>query len=366
MQSSSKLLALLLGSFCLFAQTAPKARLMGEITSLDAAKKELTIKADDATSTTVQFNDATKFLRVPPGEKDLTKATAVAVGEVGTGDRALVLGGSPATRVIVMTKADIAKKHEADRAEWQRRGIAGTVTAVDADKKEISVSTRTAEGQKTVVVETAGEVNFRRYSQDSIRFSDAKPSSLAELKKDDQLRLLGEKNGDGTRWKAEEVVFGTFRTISGTINNVNAAAGEITIKDLDTKKPVVVKIGQETSTKKLPAMLAEMIAARLRSQQPGAQQSARPAAAPAGAGPGGPGGGRRGNMDFHDMIERLPAFNIAELKNGDAIILSSTASADPSKVTAITVVAGVEPLLTAAPQRQIGGALSLDIGMPTM
>jgi hypothetical protein len=367
---------LILASFGLFAQTAPKPRVIGEITGLDAAKKELTLKGDDGTSSTIQLNDATKFLRVPPGEKDLTKATAIAMGDLAAGDRALVLGGSPATRVIVMTKADIAKKHEADRAEWQKRGVAGTVTAVDTEKKEISISMRTAEGQKTVAIDASGQANFRRYSQDSVRFSEAKPSSLAELQKGDQLRALGEKNADGTQLKAEEVVFGTFRTIAGTINNVNADAGEITIKDLDTKKPVVVKVGHDTALKKIPNMLAEMLAMRLRGEvsarpggAPGAAAARPSQGAPGGfggaGGPGGP-GGRRGNMDFQDMLERMPAFTLADLKNGDAIVLSSTLSADPAKVTAITVVAGVEPLLTAAPARQIGGALNFDIGMPTM
>jgi hypothetical protein len=260
-----------------------------------------------------------------------------------------------------MTKADIAKKHEADRAEWQKRGVAGTVTSVDPDKKEIGISTRTADGQKTILVDASGQVNFRRYAQGSIRFADAQPSGLTDLQKGDQIRALGEKNADGTALKAEEVVFGTFRTIAGTINNVNAAAGEVTIKDLDTKKPVVVKVAQDTSLRKIPTMLAEMLAMRLRGQtvpaRPGAQTPGQTR---------GPGVPRSGNMDFHDMLERMPAFTLAELKNGDAIILSSTASADPSKVTAITVVAGVEPLLTAAPARQIGGALSFDIGMPTM
>jgi hypothetical protein len=75
---------------------------------------------------------------------------------------------------------------------------------------------------------------------------------------------------------------------------------------------------------------------------------------------------RRGNMDFQDMLERMPPLALADLKAGDAIMLSSTNGTDPSQVTAINVLAGVEPLLTAAPQggQQIFGSWNFDIGLP--
>jgi hypothetical protein len=353
------------------AQTVSKSRIIGAITSVDAGKKQLVVKADDGSSTSVQLDDATKLLRVAPGEKDLTKATPIQPSDLAVGDRVLVRGGTPALSVLVMTKTDLAKKHELDRAEWQKRGMAGLVTAVNRDTHEITISTRVAEGRKTVVVDTSGPVNFRRYAPDSVRFADAKPSKLEELQNGDQLRMLGDKNADGTRVKAEEIVFGTFLTLAGTINGVDAAAGEITLKDLDTKKLVVVRVNADTSLKKLPPMLANVLAMRLRGEQPGTPPGAqgnRPAGPPP-AGPNAGGnrsGGPRGNMDFSDMLERMPAFTLAELKAGDALILSSTRGADPSKVTAITVVYGVEPLLTAAPERQIGGMWNFDIPMPAM
>ena len=67
------------------------------------------------------------------------------------------------------------------------------------------------------------------------------------------------------------------------------------------------------------------------------------------------------------MIERLPALKLDDLKPGDAIIVSSTEGADPSQVTAITLVAGVEPILTAAPggssqRAAMLGSWNLDMG----
>jgi len=49
------------------------------------------------------------------------------------------------------------------------------------------------------------------------------------------------------------------------------------------------------------------------------------------------------------MLDRLPAMPLSELKRGDAIMLSSTTGSDPARVTAVMLLAGVEPLLTASP-----------------
>ncbi len=91
------------------------------------------------------------------------------------------------------------------------------------------------------------------------------------------------------------------------------------------------------------------------------------------------GGGRRragGGPDMQEMLERLPVITVAELKPGDMIIVSSTTGADPSRVTAITLVAGVDALLQGAAGRRRGGvgpggsfdlsdnALGFGIGLP--
>ena len=66
--------------------TAPKG-VIGAITSLDKSAKQLTVKADNGTSYTVKLDDKTTFLRIPPGEKDLKKAAAIALADLNAGDR---------------------------------------------------------------------------------------------------------------------------------------------------------------------------------------------------------------------------------------------------------------------------------------
>ena len=64
---------------------------------------------------------------------------------------------------------------------------------------------------------------------------------------------------------------------------------------------------------------------------------------------GGPGGGGGRGGDVGQMLDNLPALPISELKPGDAIMVSTTQGTDAGRVTAIMLLAGVEPLLTASP-----------------
>ncbi len=376
------------------AQAPPALKsVVGEITSIDAASKQIKLKGDDGADHIVILGDATAFLRVAPGEKDLKKATKIAFTDVTVGDRALALekdSNVPARAVVIMTKGDLAQKHAQDRAEWQKRGIVGTVTALNPETKEVTVTTRGRDA-KTITID-ASAATFERYSPDSVKFADAKPSSFAELQPGDTLRALGDKNEDGTRLKAEALVSGAFETIAGTVDSVDAATGEVRITNLQTKKPVVVRTNQDSLLRRLDPQVAALLARRLRPAgasgdtvpAPGggnrpAGENAAPQGAPGDGGPGAPGGfrggfggrgaggpgGGAGNGDLQQILERMPQLSLSELKKGDAVIVSSSKGPDPSSVTAFAFVAGVEPFLAAAPRTagQVNlGSWNLDLG----
>ena len=356
------------------AQAPPAMKsVIGEVTSVDSANHQMKLKGDDGTAYTVTLSDKTAFLRIPPGEKDLKKAAKVTFSEVEVGDRALAHGpmddqskSVSARTIIIMTKGDLARKHEQDREEWQRRGILGVVTAVDPATKQVTVSTRGRDA-KTITID-ASAANFRRYSPDSVKFADAKPSSFTDLQPGDTLRALGDKNEDGTHLKAEEIVSGAFETVAGTVDSVDAAAGEVHITNLQTKKQMVVRVNQNTLLRRLDSQVAMMLARRLRATSagggPAGSGGAGAGGRPSEASQGGPGeqGGFRGRFggaggppggaggDLQQILERMPQLSLAELKKGDAVIVSSSKNAGDSGITAFAFVAGVEPFLAAAPR----------------
>ena len=349
--------ALLVGAPSLAAQTTNPApapasdpaitslSVMGVVSELKPDTKQVVVTTAAGSQVTVTLSDRTVFMRIPPGEKTKDKFIKIERTDFGMGDSVFARGrmsedrkSMPALEFYVMSKGDIAEKRDRERSEWRTRGLAGTISALNPEKKEISVDARTAEGPKPLLVAVTNETKFRRYAPDSVRFSDAKAGSFTDLKVGDQLRALGTKSADGTRFTPEEIVTGSFQTISGTITEIDAEKKEIKIKDLQSQQPVTVVVSKDSSMRRLTP---EMVTALT----PGKPDAAKPAA--------------KGSGDLQEMFDQLPTFTLQDLKAGDQILISSTKGADASRVTAIAVVSGVGPLLQ---NNQGGRATAVSLG----
>jgi hypothetical protein len=324
---------------------------------------------------TVQAN--ARIMRIAPGEKDLKNAAAVPLQELQVGDRVRVRGQASADgasiaalEVIVIPRSDLEARHEQERQDWQKRGFGGLVSAVDRATGTVTISVTSLGGKKDIAVQTSKTTVFRRYAPDSVKFDDAKSSTLQEIQPGDQLRARGDRSSDGSELKAEEVVTGSFRNVAGLVNSVDASSGTITVQDLLSKKPVQVKITSESQLHKLPPEVAQRLAMRLRALMPpgtpGAVASSESGSAPvvtAGQQSGAPGegthrngggmgsGGMRqgGAPDFQQMLSRMPAVALADLHKGDAVLIVATQGTTTGGGTAITLLSGVEPILQAAP-----------------
>ncbi len=331
---------------------------VGAIKSING--NTLALTTDEGKSLSVSLPDGTRIVRIAPGQTDLKNATVITLQDLQVGDRILVRGKASddaksllASAVIVMKQSDLTAKQQQEREDWQKRGIGGLVSSVDPAAGTVTISVTTLAGSKQVLIQTSPKTIVRRYALSSVKFDDAKPSRVVDIHPGDQLRARGTKNTDGAEFAAEEIVSGAFRNIAGTISAANSADNSLTVMDILTKKAVVVKVTPDSQLRKLPPMMAQRIAMRLKGQTPEGQSAPSPTPAtgavggpPAGA-PGGPAGGGRGG-DLQQMLTRLPAMTVNDFQKGDAVILVSTEGND-SEVTAITLVGGVEPILTAAP-----------------
>jgi hypothetical protein len=362
------------------AQAPPKL-IAGVVTAVDAAGKQIKVTGDDGVAYSLGLQDNTIYQRMPLGETDQKKATRIALSDVTVGDRLIARGPVaedktvPVRTVLIMSKSDVAQKQQRDQADWQKRGVTGIASAVNADAKEVIISTR-GRDSKTVTVDVSSAV-FRRYAPDSLKFADAKPSSLADVQPGDTLRVLGDRSDEGARLKAEEIVSGAFETIAATVISTDPASGEVRLTNLATKKPVVVRTSSSTTLRRIDEQTATMLARRMRPATPG-DAPPQPGAAPqppVGRGPDGTTGGRGfgggrgpgGSGDLQQVLDRSPQLALAELKKGDAVILSGTKVPDGAPITAFSFVAGVEPFLAAAPRTagQVNlGSWSLEVGGP--
>jgi hypothetical protein len=330
----------------------------------------LTVKLESGSEARISITPQTRLLRTAPGEKTLKGATPIHLEDLSTGDRVLVLRAAPgaepghysAAAIVTMKQADIAQARATQARDWQRRGVDGIVKSVEpapAGGTMATIVIGAAQPGHTLTIDVTPTTEIRRYADDSVNFADAKPAALADIHPGDQLRARGDRNADGTEVTAVEIVSGSFRNVAGTITAIDPAQNTLTVTDLATKKPVTMRLTAQTQMRKLPPEMAQRLSGR--SGAAGEGGSARPAGAaappsgagpgPAGAGPGAPGGpgawrgGARG--DASAMLQHAPQVTLAELKKGDAIMaVAAKAGGDASNAaTAITLIAGVEPLL---------------------
>lgn len=348
---ASILIALLLvvGASVALAQAA--ARLVGTITAIDG--NTLTVKTDAGEEKQVTVPAETAIKRLEPGQS-LAQAAAIALSDLAVNDRVLMkldTSATPpqATMIVAMKHSDVAQRQEKEREAWQQ-GIAGLVKKVDPAANTILVATGAGPTARNVTVHLTQSTQLLRYSPQSVNFADARPGPLDAIKPGDQLRARGALNADKTEIAADAIVSGTFRNVSGLITQVDPTNGAITVKDLATKKPVTVHVPADVQMRRIPERMAQMLAMRLKGAVPardgnGREQKPSPAAGSAGArfsigqNPGGAGG------DMQRMLSFAPAIKLTDLQKGDAVMIVATDGT--SEVNAITLLAGVEPLLEA-------------------
>jgi hypothetical protein len=357
---------------------------VGEITKVDAAAKVISIKTDKG-ATTVKFSDQTQMLQLPAGELDPAKGTAIKADAIEAGDKLELARvqtkdptGLPARTVIVKKAADIAKEVQMKAQAWQTQTTAGSAESVDVAGKKIVMKVKGANGtpDHDVTLDVSGRVNYQRFSDVTLAYANS--DAADGVKVGDHLRVLGAKDADGSNIKVTDIAADAIRQIGATIKSIDPATGQIQATDT-AKKPVVIVVRPNTKVKRLDDPTALMIArivnpsfqggAGGRGAGRGAGGGAgggggaagdgggrgfggQAGGAPGGSGFGGRGGGGRGRggaNQIQNLVDQQPDIKIADLKPGEPIIVSGPGSADSPNLTATMVLAGVDPILRAAP-----------------
>jgi len=201
-----------------------------------------------------------------------------------------------------MPAAEVERKRQRDLDEWKQRGIGGIVREMNAQAGTIALELRGSDAGARLMLETT-KAHFRRYVPGSLKFEDARASKFDEVHAGDQLRALGDKNGDG-KFVAEQIVSGAFKTIGVTIAAVDQQHGQIRGTTLDQKKPITIVINKDSVLRRITPPVATAIAQKAKGE------AAKPAA---GAKPASP------VIDVQQMIDTLPTISLSDLKPGDVL-----------------------------------------------
>jgi hypothetical protein len=335
------------------------ASVVGAVLEIDKNQKTITLKADSGETVRLTSDETTVCLRIPAGEKTLSKAEQIKFDDISIGDRVLAHGTKAgqtfaAQRLVVMPVAEVAKKREHDLDEWKRRGIGGIVREVNPQSGEITLELRGTGAGAHISIQTT-KASFRRYVAGSLRFEDARASKLDEIHVGDQLRALGDKGPDAQSFVAEQIVSGAFKTIGVTVIDIDQQQAEIHATTLDQKKPITISINKDSVLHRISPPVAAAIAqkAKTDASKPATVQPGQKAAQPV--------------IDVQQMIDALPVMSLADLKPGDVLAVTGAVERDETRLVAIKVAAGVDLVLKAlAPPPGKPQVVRLSAGLPTV
>jgi len=307
--------------------------IIGTVTGFNLSSLEIGFQPDTGDAASVPVSADTDIVQIEPGERDLSHARKVRVTDLAPADRVMVTfvdGMTEARRIVVISASDISKHNEAERLDWQKRGMNGTVKAVGSG--EITLRTSSVQGPQEITVAVTPKTIIKRYAPDSVKFTDAQPSAIAEIAVGDQVRARGDKSADGARMTAEDLVFGTFRSAIGAIIAIDVKARKITITDLVTNKPLTIRVIADTQLKEMPDFRGLFKnGAHAPSSSPLAQAVSNPQ-----------------KLDIAKLIEMLPLTKFEKLKIGEAVMVSSTRGSGTGEVTATRIITNVNYLIEMA------------------
>ncbi|HEY8562494.1 MAG TPA: hypothetical protein VIL74_19100 [Pyrinomonadaceae bacterium] len=340
-----------------FKTKSIQRNLIGEVTSIDPANGKMIVQTDAKEAVGVAFGEQTAFRRIAPGQTSLANAETIESADVKVGDRVLVPGyvagaaQNPVRQIVVMARAAIEQTRTAEIDNRRARTTVGRIVAVNAEKREITVQTRGRGNPETITVALAANARLLRYAPDSLKLGDAVAASFADLKPGDQIRVVGDRAGGEARVNAEEIVTGSVSRTVGTIEEVNAARGEIVVKNTQTGQNAIVVLGKNTTLRRITPEVAATLKERF--ERRNARRRERNADNSSGQTPSDQtrnreqrrrersADGQTSNPNRRQLFENLPAIALGELKKGEAVLITGTRSgADAQRMTAVSIVAG--------------------------
>ena len=223
---------------------APKSRVKAVGTIKSITGNTIAITTDTGAEVSVIIQPSTRLVRSVPGQTDLKSASPIQVQDLQVGDR--LLAGGTAVRRWQVRSGHHRDRHEEGRR--RREAAAGSRRVAEARRRRRGKSGRCRQRKRsrflparwlrrTLAIHVSKNTVIRRYAPDSVKFDDAKPGTLDQIKPGDQLRARGTRSADGSELTADEIVSGTFRNIAGTVVSTDQGNSSVTVTDLVSKRP---------------------------------------------------------------------------------------------------------------------------------
>ena len=314
-------LCLIHGCVSLSAQTRHFVR--GTVSSVSSTQLE--IRDDEGKLDIVGIPVDVKVQELTSGHTDLQSAVPANATDISSGDRVVIAvndqpsGPALASKIILMKATDAEKARAMSTDDWSH-GVQGFVEAVHPESKTVTIKRQETEA---ITVHLDDKAQLLRYASDSVKFADAKPSSLDAIHTGDQFQARGTLAPDRRSFSAIEVIYGSFRNISGRVMSVSSTMDSLTIQDAISHSIQSVALTPNTQIRKLTPAEAKAFLSRVDAASAATQPS--------------------GSSDLTKLFSTLTPLTPKQLRVGDQVFIAEAGSAPA--ITAISILGGVGPIL---------------------
>ncbi len=351
--------------------SAQLMRYLGSITTIDG--NTLTVKTDAGDVHQVQVPTTAILKRIAPGQTDLTKADPLDFGSLAVGDRVLVTldpnitSGTPqAARIIAIKQADVTKKQEAENAEWSQ-GVHGSGKERRyRDRRHRRDHAHRPHHQRRHREYHHGygaqalRARFGRIRSGATRSHQRHPSRRSIVCARNQKRGWNRNRG-GWRDYGHVPQHSRNRDLHRHGSLHGDGEGPFGQEDRAARhcphQPPMRSCGGSTTTWRrcLPRDSRAIRRALAAAEQTAAEAVSGSSAALAKLAVR-----AAERMDLETILERAPQIQLGALKKGDAVMIVATE--DASGLSAVKLLAGVEPLLEAPEAADLLSSWSLSSG----
>ena len=243
---------LLVAVSCLFGQSQTSGSNTcttgGAVFGVDSISNVLLFKDPTGYITNVDVPKSTTIVKLlVKGGEASGSPTPMTMNEIQSGDIVCIEkppDSKTATRITVVTRADVERAQRDFVTEWQTNTVFGPVMTIDVANKKMTVNpvAPVSSLQPAAIVDLSGNVQYRTFPETATEMGSVMPISVGDIQQGQYVFVRGKRLAGEPIIAANTVVKGGVRAIIATFLEAHPLQMTVSVREVGSGKNFEVKI----------------------------------------------------------------------------------------------------------------------------
>ena len=233
------------GTLCLIAGDSESTKVpctkAGLIIGVESIGDRISFKDPQGSISRITTNDQTVITKSVEGQPELAK---IRRSDLENGDlicAVLNAEGTPATRVVAVSRSIIEKRQYEFLTRWQRGSVFGVIDSVDSDRRGMTMLPERA-GAMPVHIAFNQDTRYRRLPAGARSVKEAASFSVSELHPGEHVYVSGGQDSNSSGISANLVAIGGNQAVAGTISSVRPLTNTVTVREIGTGRDLETRL----------------------------------------------------------------------------------------------------------------------------